>query len=243
MKKNLLLISNSTMAGEPYLDWCRNVILNFLNDFNIKNVLFFPFAGVNIDPKSIEISYNAYESKVQNVFHPFNIKINSIHHYHDYKEAIDQCECIMVGGGNTFHLLYELHRNNLIEIIRNKVLSGIPYLGWSAGANLACPTIKTTNDMPIIFPLSFDALNLIDFQINPHYLDDNPSNHGGETREQRIKEFLVVNKDTKVLGLREGTYLNVYDEKIWLKGKKSARLFNFYSDPIEINPSDDPINI
>ncbi len=243
MNKNLLLISNSTMVGEPYLDWCKGIILDFLKNFNIKDVLFFPYAGVNIDPKSIEISYNAYESKVQSVFDSFNLNIKSIHHYNNLKEAIEKSECIMVGGGNTFHLLYELHRNNLIETMRSKVLNGTPYLGWSAGANLACPTIKTTNDMPIIFPLSFDALNLIDFQINPHYLDDNLSNHGGETREQRIKEFLVVNKETKVLGLREGAYLNVYDDKIWLKGQKSARLFNFYSEPIEINPSDDPIKI
>lgn len=243
MNKNLLLISNSTMAGEPYLDWCKEIILNFLKNFDIKEVLFFPYAGVNIDPKSIEISYNAYESKVRSVFDSFNLNIKSIHHYNNLKESIEKSECIMVGGGNTFHLLYELHRNNIIETMRDKILSGTPYLGWSAGANLACPTIKTTNDMPIIFPISFDALNLINFQINPHYLDDNPSNHGGETREQRIKEFLVVNKEIKVLGLREGTYLTVNDDKIWLKGNKTARLFYFYADPIEINPGDNPIII
>ncbi len=243
MNKKLLLISNSTMAGEPYLDWCRDVILKFLNDSNIKNVLFFPFAGVNIDPKSIEISYNAYESKVQNVFHPFNIKINSIHHYNDYKEAINQSECIMVGGGNTFHLVYELYKNNLMTTIREKSLCGIPYIGWSAGANLACPTIKTTNDMPIVFPKSFDALNLIDFQINPHYIDHNPADHGGETREQRILEFLVVNKDMKVLGLREGTYLEIYNDNMWLKGDKPARLFQFNTEPREIKPGENMIII
>ena len=243
MKRNLLLISNSTMAGEVYLGWCKELITNFLKKFNIYEVLFIPYAGVNLDSKSIEFSYNAYESKVQRVFDTDNIYINSIHHYSDPTNAVLNAKCIMVGGGNTFHLVYELYKNNLMTTIREKSLCGIPYIGWSAGANLACTTIKTTNDMQIVFPKSFDALNLIDFQINPHYIDHNPADHGGETREQRILEFLVVNKDMKVLGLREGTYLEIYNDNMWLKGDKPARLFQFNTEPREIKPGENMIII
>ena len=143
-----------------------------------------------------------------------------------------------MAGGNTFHLLYHLYGAKIIEPIRDKIFAGIPYMGWSAGSNVACPSIKTTNDMPIIEPPVFDALNLVPFQINPHYLDTHPEGHGGETREDRINEFIEVNPEVYVAGLREGSILRVEGDDIKLLGDKSMRVFRNSTDTTEYQPAD-----
>lgn len=226
---NLLLLSNSTMAGEPYLEYPKHDIANFLGTEKVK-ALFIPYAGVTI-------SFDEYETRVKQRFNEVGHDVVSIHHFEDPVKAVEEAEAIVVGGGSTWQLTHLIHKHNLTEPIRKKVLGGTKYVGWSAGSNLACPTIKTTNDMPIIDPLGFEALNLIPFQINPHYLDKNPDGHGGETREDRIMEFLEVNQNMKVAGLREGCMFIVNGNKFGYKGIHSLRLFQFGKEPVEI-PAD-----
>ncbi len=228
---NLLLISNSTMAGEAYLDYPKHDIANFLGEAPVK-CLFIPYAGVTV-------SFDDYEAKVKNRFNEVGHDIISIHHFEDPAKAVIEAEAIVVGGGSTWQLLRMIHDNKLTEPIREKVLNGTKYIGWSAGSNLACPTIKTTNDMPIIDPLGFDALNLIPFQINPHYLDANPEGHGGETREDRILEFVQINKETTVAGLREGCMFIFNNGKISYKGERSLRIFKYDTQPYEVLPGED----
>jgi dipeptidase E len=232
--QRLLLISNSTNFGEPYLGWPRPYIKAFLEGKGVKDVLFVPYAGVNLADDSVERSYDLYEQKVQSVFKELGYRIYSIHREKDPVEAVRKAQAIAVGGGNTFHLVYMLHRLNLVNVIRERTLEGMHYMGWSAGANVACPTLRTTNDMPIVQPASFDTFNLVSFQINPHYLDANPEGHGGETRQQRIEEFLAVNRDVTVVGLREATLLEVEGDKIELKGSRPMRVFRYAQDPVEI---------
>ena len=227
----LLLISNSTNAGEPYLDYPKFRIKEFLGDKHIK-ALFIPYAAVTF-------SFDDYEKKVQERFREIGHDIISIHRFPDPVSAIDKASAIVVGGGNTWKLLKMIRDNNLIEIIREKVLGGTPYIGWSAGSNMACPTIMTTNDMPIVEPDSFRAFNLIPFQINPHYLDANPSGHAGETREQRIEEFIVANPHLFVAGLREGTMIIRENEKITLSGPRRIRIFRQGTSPVELTSEDD----
>ena len=215
--KRLLLISNSTMAGEPYLQYPLPYIKTFLGEKPV-NAVFIPFAAVTF-------SYDEYETMVQERFSSLGYSITSIHHFDNPQEAVAKAEAIVVGGGNTWHLVRELHDRNLMTPIREAVLNGTPYIGWSAGSNVACPTLRTTNDMPIIDPHGFDVLNLIPFQINPHYLDANPDGHAGETREQRIAEFIEINPDLFVLGLREGSMLQIEGNDIALKGLKPCRIF------------------
>ena len=227
----LLLISNSTNAGEAYLDYPKQNIKAFLGDKPVK-ALFIPYAGVSF-------SFSEYEAKVKNRFNEIGHDIISIHRFSDPVKAVKDADAIVVGGGNTWHLLRLIHDNNLIDAVREKVLSGTPFIGWSAGSNVACPTIKTTNDMPIIDPLGFHAFNFVPFQINPHYLDANPDGHAGETREQRIEEYQVVNKDVYIAGLREGCMFDIHDKNIQLIGKKPCRIFKFGKQPIELNAGDD----
>ena len=229
----LLLISNSTNAGEEYLDHAKGHIEKFL-DGKVSKVLFVPYAAVSF-------SYDEYEQKVQKRFDEFNVKVDSLHHYaHDQKkEAVQKAEAIVVGGGNTFHLLKIMQQEDLIEVMRHAVLDGTPYIGWSAGSNVACPTVCTTNDMPITEPDSFHALNLVRFQINPHYLDAHPEGHAGETREMRIQEFLVVNPYVYTVGLREGTMFWVENASIKLIGPRKARIFMGEEEPRELGPDDD----
>jgi dipeptidase E len=236
MMKRLLLISNSTNAGEPYLGWPRPFISSFLEGTGVKDILFIPYAGVNLATESVERSYDLYEQRVQAVFKELGYGIYSIHREKDPVEAVRKASAIAVGGGNTFHLVYMLHRQNLIGIIRERSLMGMHYMGWSAGANVACPTLRTTNDMPIIQPASFDTFNLVTFQINPHYLDANPVGHGGETRQQRIEEFLAVNRKVTVVGLREATLLQVEGEKIELKGSRPMRIFRYGEEISDVLP-------
>jgi dipeptidase E len=231
--KRLLLISNSTNVGEPYLGWPRPHISAFLEGTGVKDILFIPYAGVNLASESVEKSYDLYEQRVQAVFNELGYGIYSIHRENDPVGAVRKAEAIAVGGGNTFHLVYMLHKLNLVSVIRERVLSGMHFMGWSAGANVACPTLRTTNDMPIVQPASFDTFNLVPFQINPHYLDANPEGHGGETRQQRIEEFLAVNRDVTVIGLREGCLIRVEGEKYELKGGRPMRVFRYGVEPVE----------
>jgi dipeptidase E len=227
----LLLISNSTNPGEAYLGYPKNNIKEFLGDQNGK-VIFIPYAAVTF-------SYDEYEAMVSERFSEIGIDIVSVHHFEDRKSTVENASAIVVGGGNTWQLLKLLIDNDLIGVIRKKVLSGSPYVGWSAGSNVACPTIRTTNDMPVVQPNSFAAFNLIPFQINPHYTDSNPAGHAGETREQRIEEFIELNPAIYVVGLREGTMLLCENEKINLIGDKSARIFKKGATPLELGTGDD----
>lgn len=227
----LLLISNSTNPGEQYLDYPKNNIREFLGTEPVK-ALFIPYAAVTF-------SFDEYEAKVAERFREIGHDVISIHRFKDPLAAVREAKAIVVGGGNTWKLLKMIRENRLIEIVREKVLSGTPYVGWSAGSNVACPTIMTTNDMPVTQPDSFSAFNLVPFQINPHYLDANPAGHAGETREQRILEFLEMNPEIRVVGLREGTMLLVSGGKIKLIGPRNARLFKKGSIPAEKSSDDD----
>ncbi len=226
----LLLISNSTNAGEDYLAHAKEKIGEFLGKEKI-TALFIPYAAVTF-------SWDEYERKVQKRFREMGHDIRSIHHAANPRHAIMDAEAIVVGGGNTWHLLALLQNEDLLDDIRERVSNGTPYIGWSAGSNLACPTIKTTNDMPIIQPHNFDALGLIPFQINPHYLDANPEGHAGETREMRIREFLKINPGIYVAGLREGTMLRIEEGRVSLIGPKNLRLFRAGMKPAELTPED-----
>lgn len=227
----LLLISNSTNPGEPYLDYPKNQIQAFLG-FPTMKAVFVPYAAVTH-------SFNDYEARVSEKFREIGHEIISVHRFSDPVSAIVEAPAIVVGGGNTWKLLKLMRDNKLIDIIRQKVLTGTPYIGWSAGSNVACPSIRTTNDMPIVEPGHFSALNLVPFQINPHYLDANPEGHAGETREQRIEEFIEMNPDINVVGLREGTMLILNNNKLELKGPRPARIFRKGSPPREISEADD----
>jgi len=227
----LLLISNSTMAGEPYLEYPMPNIKSFLGTKKIK-ALFIPYAGVTF-------SNDEYEEKVKKRFQEIGHDLISIHHFNNPIKAVEDAEAIVVGGGNTFHLLKTIQENNLTEAIRNKVKSGTPYIGWSAGSNMACPTIKTTNDMPIVEPSSFDALHIIPFQINPHYLDAHPDGHGGETREDRLNEFMYVNPNMYVAGLREGCMFLLENNSLKLIGERPCRILKQGQSPKELTNTDD----
>lgn len=223
----LLLISNSTLHGSGYLDHAEAEIRDFLGD--VKRVLFVPFALYDRD---------AYAATARDRFARMGYELSSLHEAGDPLRAVADTQAIFVGGGNTFRLLKTLYDRELLTPIRQRVANGMPYIGSSAGSNIAAPTIKTTNDMPIVQPPSFDALGLVSFQINPHYLDpDRNSKHMGETREKRLQEFLEEN-DTPVLGLREGAIARCENGRITLKGSTGARIFRRGLDPVETLPGD-----
>jgi dipeptidase E len=219
------------MPGEPYLDYPKHEIKNFLGKKEV-TALFIPYAAVTF-------SFDHYLEKVQEKFLEIGHRVVGIHTVKDPVAAVNAAEAIVIGGGNTWQLVRLLHAHHLMAPIRDKVLSGSPYIGWSAGANVACPTLRTTNDMPIIDPLGFDTIRLIPFQINPHYLDAHPEGHAGETREQRILEFLEINPDIWVVGLREGTMLRIEKENLRLIGHRTARIFKKGDTPIELGTKDD----
>ncbi len=230
MKRNLLLISNSTLHGSGYLDHCADEIKKILKDR--KTTLFIPYA------RPSGMTHDEYTKIARKRFEKMGIKLTGIHEHSNPQDAVKNAESIFIGGGNTFVLISELYKQNIIEDIRKKVSEGMPYIGTSAGSNVACKSVKTTNDMPIIYPPSFDALNLVNFNINPHYLDPDPnSTHKGETRETRIKEFHFYN-DEYVIGLREGAMLHVEDDKMTLKGSTGARIFKNNKKPEEYKPGD-----
>lgn len=224
----LLLISNSTMPGEPYLDYPKHEIKKFLGDKPVSAV-FIPYAAVTF-------SFDEYVVRVQERFAEIGHSVRGIHTFADPVKAICQAEAIVTGGGNTWQLVRMMHENHLMEAVRDAVVSGIPYIGWSAGANVACPTLRTTNDMPVVDPWGFDTVSLVPFQINPHYLDANPEGHAGETREQRILEFLEVNPGITVVGLREGTMLLREGCSLQLLGHRNARIFRKGENPVEAAP-------
>lgn len=211
---HLLLLSNSTQPGQGFLDHCEAEIRQFLGD--VDELLFLPWALADLD---------AYTAKATERFASLGVDCSGLHRARDPIAALRGARAVFVGGGNTFRLLDAVQRGGLIEILRQRVVEGMLYLGASAGTNLACPTIRTTNDMPIVQPASFDALALIPFQINPHYLDPDPRNrHMGETRETRLREYLEEN-ELPVLGLREGSWLRCEAGGLRLCGARPARLF------------------
>lgn len=227
----LLLISNSTNAGEEYLDYPKYNIKKFLGEKSVK-ALFIPYAAVTF-------SYDEYEEKVSERFREVGHDIVSIHHFENSAKAVMEAKAIVVGGGNTWQLVKMMQEQGLMETIPEKVRKGTPYIGWSAGSNVACPTLCTTNDMPITEPHRFKTYNLVPFQINPHYLDVNPDGHAGETREARIEEFIEINPDMYVVGLREGTMLLIDQGEIKLIGPRKARIFKKGQVPLELGPEDD----
>ncbi len=223
--KRILLISNSTLHGSGYLDHAETEIRSFLGD--LKRVLFVPFAIYDRD---------RYAATAQQRFARMGYELSSVHTAANPVETVNHTDAIFIGGGNTFRLLKSLYDFDLLDAIRARVEGGMPYIGSSAGSNVAGPTIRTTNDMPIVEPPSFDALGLVSFQINPHYLDPDPnSKHMGETREERIVQFLEEN-DTPVVGLREGAMLRIENGEIVLRGSTGARIFRRGVDPIETLP-------
>jgi dipeptidase E len=225
MSRRLMLLSNSTMHGQGFLDHAADEIRDFLGQ--IETLLFVPFAQHDRD---------AYARLVRGRFEKMGVAVESLHDVEDEEESVENASAIFVGGGNTFLLLSSLHQFKLVEPIRRRVEGGMPYLGSSAGTNVACPTIRTTNDMPIIEPPTFEALALVPFQINPHYIDPDPgSKHMGETREQRITEFHLSNQ-IPVLGMREGAWLSVEEPHVELGGLAGARLFQCGKEPEEYEP-------
>ena len=226
----LLLISNSTNAGEPYLQYPMPQIGDFLK--GIKEIVFVPYAAVTF-------SYAEYEAKVQARFDELGIRVRSVHRSKNPAKMIREAEAICVGGGNTFAWARMMQRQKLMSAIKSKIEKGTPYVGWSAGSNVACPTICTTNDMPIVEPESFKAINAVRFQINPHYLDANPEGHAGETREQRILEYIEANPRRYVVGLREGCMLRVEGDKMELIGSRPMRIFKRNQPIVEVNAGDD----
>lgn len=231
MKRRLLLVSNSTLHGSGYLDHCQQHISSFFGK-NVKRVLFVPYALHDRD---------AYTKTARDKFKTLGYEVNSIHEAADPVQAIRQAEGIFIGGGNTFRLLKSLYDNNVVMEIKKRVLEdGVPYMGSSAGTNVATISISTTNDMPIVFPPTFNAIGLVPFNINPHYLDPDPnSRHMGETREQRITQYHEEPNTPCVLGLREGSLLLVEGNKATLLGTTKARLFTSGKPSVEYEPGSD----
>ncbi|XP_018529705.1 LOW QUALITY PROTEIN: alpha-aspartyl dipeptidase-like [Lates calcarifer] len=231
MKRRLLLVSNSTLHGSGYLDHCEHNISHFFGK-DVKRVLFVPYALHNRD---------AYTKTARDKFKTLGYEVDSIHKAADPVDAVRKAEAIFIGGGNTFRLLKSLYDNKVVTEIRRRVLEdGIPYMGSSAGTNVATISINTTNDMPIVYPPSFSAIGLVPFNINPHYLDPDPnSRHMGETREQRITQYHEEPDTPCVLGLREGSMLLVEGNKATLLGTTKARLFTRGKSSVEYDPGSD----
>ncbi|MFT4941225.1 MAG: dipeptidase E [Paraglaciecola sp.] len=210
----ILMLSSSRRGNEPYLQHARGMLSAHLGQIN--EVLFIPFAGVTIE-------WNAYTAMVQAALPELNIK--GIQQFPQAKQAIRQAKAILVGGGNTFNLLNQIYQQDLLEEIQQKVRQNTPYIGWSAGSNICGNSIRTTNDMPIVQPPSFAALDLLPVQINPHYSDYTPPGHNGETRAQRIQEFCVLNPKMPVIGIREGAALLYDKNSLTLTGDLDGIIF------------------
>lgn len=212
----LLLLSSSRARNSaflaPYMPW----LTSHLN--GIKELLFIPYAGISI-------SYDDYQATLQLALDHLGIKVRSIHQFADARQAVAQAQAIAVGGGNTFHLLYQLYQQDIVQLIKKRVTEGVPYVGWSAGSNIAGATIRTTNDMPIIEPASFNALNLLPLQLNPHYTDYKPEGFHGETRDMRLAEFMQLHPATPIIGLPEGTALKRSGNSLTLLGSEGGYLF------------------
>ncbi|WP_417199096.1 dipeptidase PepE [Bizionia sp.] len=224
--KQLLIASTSTIHGSGYLDYLLEELQVFFK--NCQTILFIPYARPG------GMSHDEYTQKAREAFQKINKNVIGIHEFESATEAINQAEGIFTGGGNTFVLLSHLYKNNCMEALKNAIHAGTPYLGTSAGSNICGLTINTTNDMPIVYPPTFKALSFVPFNINPHYLDPIPNTkHMGETRETRIKEFHAYNT-FPVVGLREGSWLEVKGKSITLKGTLDARIFEYEKEPYEI---------
>ncbi|WP_269685700.1 dipeptidase PepE [Flavobacterium lacustre] len=229
--KNILIASTSTLHGGDYLDYLLTELQLHFKD--CKTILFIPYA------RPSGISHEEYTDKVAKAFAKINKKVKGIHEFEDAKTAVQNAEGIFTGGGNTFLLVSQLYKAKIIDILAETVKKGTPYLGTSAGSNICGLTMQTTNDMPIVYPPSFQTLGLIPFNLNPHFLDaDEQSKHMGETRETRIKEYHAFNS-VPVLGLREGSWLQVKGDSIVLKGSLSASLFRQNQQPEELGSGTD----
>lgn len=229
--KNIVLASTSTLYGSGFLEYLLPELQKHFKD--CKTVLFIPYA------RSGGMTHDEYTAKVALAFAKINIAIKGIHEFENPIEAIENAEGIFTGGGNTFVLVSQLYKNQVMAVLGKKLKSGTPYLGTSAGSNIGGLTIQTTNDMPIVYPPSFQTLGMIPFNLNPHYIDsDAPSNHMGETRETRIKEFHAFNS-IPVVGLREGSWLEIKGDTITLKGPLKARLFRQNQAPVELESGSD----
>lgn len=224
--KKLIIASTSTVHGSGYLEYLKPTLSTFFEE--ISELLFIPYA------RPSGLSYNDYTTIAKKMFKDLEINVKGIHEYSNAKKAVKEAKAIFTGGGNTFELVNQLYKNDLIETINEVVSNGTLYLGTSAGSNICGPTMMTSNDMPIVYPPSFNTLNLIPYNINPHYLDpDLNSTHKGETRETRINEYHQFNTNV-VIGLREGSWLEVNGNEIKLKGNLTARIFQQNKKPIEL---------
>jgi len=230
MMLHLLLLSNSTNPGFGYLAHALEAIREFLGP--VRELAFVPYAGVRV-------SEEEYAGKVRAALAPLGIGVRAVTATDNPVAMIRSADALAVGGGNSFQLLKRMYETGLLEAVRARARAGLPYLGWSAGSNLACPTIRTTNDMPVVQPPSFAALCLVPFQINPHYSNTALPGHGGETRDERIAEFLTLNPAVKVVGLREGSWLRVEGDHVALHGPQSARIFEAGREPREVEPAAD----
>jgi dipeptidase E len=229
--KNAIIASTSTVFGGEYLDYLTSELKELFK--NTDTILFIPYARPG------GISQDDYTNKVKIAFDKIDKKVVGIHEFSDAKDALINAKGIFTGGGNTFLLVQQLYENDVMETLKNVINNGTPYLGTSAGSNITGVSMQTTNDMPIVYPPSFKTLEIIPFNLNPHYLDPEiGSTHMGETRETRINEFHTQN-NIPVIGLREGSWLEVKNEKILLKGNLTARYFNSNEAAIEINPETD----
>lgn len=229
--KNLIIASTSTLHGGGYLEYILPELK--IHFASCKTILFIPFA------RPSGISHEEYTSKVKDAFAKIHIAVNGLHEFEDYKKAIQEAEGIFTGGGNTFLLVAQLYKFEVMDILAETLKSGTPYLGTSAGSNITGLTMQTTNDMPIVYPPSFQTLGIVPFNLNPHYLDpDDQSKHMGETRETRIKEYHAFNT-VPVLGLREGSWLDVKGNSITLKGNLSARVFKQNQEAEELKTGSD----
>lgn len=230
-KRNLLIASTSTVYGKPYLEYIRKEIIEFFNAS--KHILFIPYARPG------GITFDQYTSIARKFFESNGLALKGIHEFDDPINAVTDCNGIFTGGGNTFVLLKTLYDQGLLPHLRSRINEGIPYMGTSAGSNILGPSIRTTNDMPIVYPPSFDAIGAVDFNINPHYVDPDPnSKHMGETRETRIREFLAFN-NVYVVGLREGSFIRIKENKISLGGRHTMRIFEKGKDPLELGANDE----
>ena len=226
--KNIIIASTSTLHGGEYLDYLLPELQSFFS--NVKELLFIPYA------RPSGISHDDYTKKVSEAFVKINISVKGIHEFENPIEALEKAQGIFTGGGNTFLLVSQLYKNNVIDTLEKVVKDGTPYLGTSAGSNICGLTMSTTNDMPIVYPHSFRTLGFVSFNINPHYLDPiEGSTHMGETRETRINEFHHFNPQP-VVGLREGSWLEVKGDSVKLKGNLTARIFKRNETPFEVAP-------
>jgi dipeptidase E len=227
----LLLLSSSRVAGLGYLEYAKAPLADFLGS-GVRRVLFVPFAIVTR-------GYDEYLEMVRPPFREIGVEVEGIHRAASPEEAVEKASAIVVGGGNTWRLVREMRVRDLMDPVRGAVRRGTPYVGWSAGANIACPTFQTTNDMPICDPIAFETFAFVPFQINPHYLHGSPPGFHGETREDRIREYLEMNPAVVVVGLREGTLLRVERGEVRLVGAETCRVFRRGEEPRELGSGDD----